>query len=369
LAILVWFLGEERSVQRLAGSRWLAVVLSAVGGLAIAPTLLVGYFWAHGALGDAFECTIRHNLLPGEHPADKILARLLQWALAMAILSGIYVLAWRKTGKGTRARPLIFLWLVTATLFVSLRCFWSFLTAEDYLPIFALLVPLGTIALLSAIPAWASVLIPPVFTASLLAFICWHGHLFQNATHQKLHLAADVLRLTETDTPVMDAKGETMFRTRASRLVFEHLTNLRVKKGLLQDDVAQELVARQVPVVSDFKLSTKAQVFTGRYYVPVGWRLKVLGHALQPTPTPSGVEWRFETAVPAAYSFVDPQGLVEGLVDGRPCIGGSIYLMPGAHVFQCRSHPGPIDYEWSHALEKGFSPFARIPLDVKRAED
>lgn len=369
VAAVVLVLADERAQRPLNWSGLSACAFSATGGLAIAPTLLVLYFWAHGALRNVYECTVQHNLLPGDHSAIGTLARLLQWLLLMAIPAGACGWAWRQTGKGTNGRRSIFLWLVAAALAISLRCFWRFLTPEDYLPVFALLVPLGAAALLSATASWGTLFAAPACTAVLLTVTCWDRQLFQNATHQKLHLVADVLRLTEADTPVMDAKGETMFRPRASRLVLEHLTNLRVKKGLLQDDISEELVAKRVPVVSDFKLLTKDQLFTQQYYVTVAWRLRVLGHALQPTFTPSGVEWRFATVIPADYSFIDPQGPVQGEVDGKPSGGMPVYLVPGAHVFRCENHAGPVAYEWSHAFEKGFSPFGQLAPDVKRPED
>jgi hypothetical protein len=195
---------------------------------------------------------------------------------------------------------------------------------------------------------------------SLLALGSAQGKIFQDATGLKLGLVGDVLRLTRPDMYVMDAKGELIFRPRASRLVLEHLTNLRVKWGLLPDDIPGQLVAKHVCVVSDHKLTRKTQAFTNAHYVSVAWRLKVLGHQLQPVQDGSESVYPFEVVIPEFYTFVDPHGLVEGEIDGQPA-SGPVFLWPGSHVFRFREKGRPLAYEWFHAFECGFSPFAALP--------
>ena len=147
-------------------------------------------------------------------------------------------------------------------------------------------------------------------------------------------------------------------------LALEHLTVLRVKAGLLPDDIADQLVAKHVCVVSDRRLTPKAQAFTNAHYVSVAWRLKVLGHPLQPVRNGSEITYPFEIVIPETYAFVDPHGLVEGELDGQP-LSGPVFLRSGSHAFRCRREVGPLAYEWFHAFECGFSPFTDLPSQAK----
>lgn len=115
---------------------------------------------------------------------------------------------------------------------------------------------------------------------------------------------------------------------------------------------------------SDRKLTRKAQTFTNAHYVSVAWRLKVPGHRLEPVQHGSESIYPFEIVIPETYAFVDPNGLVKGQVDGQPA-SGPVFLWPGPHVFRCRGEGRPLAYEWFHAFECGFSPFAELPSEAK----
>jgi 4-amino-4-deoxy-L-arabinose transferase-like glycosyltransferase len=367
---LVLLLAGRVHTPVLSRRRTGAMVLCAGASLVCCPGLLAGYLWSHHALVDAYYCVIQHNLLPGSHSPAKLAQGAVCWIALMAVPVAFAVRDWRRSGHRVENRRLVFVYLVAVTFYITMRCFWHFLTAEDYLPWWALAVPLAVAGLCRLFSREgrsarsSALLLQAGCAAGLLTLSSAQGKIFQDATGLKLGLVADALRLTRPDMDVMDTKGELIFRPRASWLVLEHLTILRVKAGLLPDDIADQLVAKHVCVVSDRRLTPKAQAFTNAHYVSVAWRLKVLGHPLQPVRNGPEITYPFEIVIPETYAFVNPHGLVGGELDGQP-LRGPVFLRPGGHVFRCHGQVGPLAYEWFHALECGFSPFTDLPSQAK----
>lgn len=363
---LIMTLAGRGHAPVLSRRRMPAAVLCALALLVCCPALLAAYLWSHHALADACYCIIQHNLLPGSHGPAKLAQRAVCWIALMVLPVAFAIRDWRRSGHRVENQRLVFIYLVAVTFYITLRSFWRFLTAEDYLPWWAMAVPLAVAGLFrlfsrDARPARSlTLLVQAGCAAGLLTLSSAQGNILQDATRLKLGLVADTLRLTQPGMYVMDKKGELIFRPRASWLTLEHLTVLRVKAGLLPDDIPGQLVAKHVCVVSDHRLTPKAQAFTNAHYVPVAWRLKVLGHALQPVRNGSEIIYPLEIVIPETYAFVDPHGLVEGQIDGQP-LSGPVFLQPGSHVFRCRGEVRPLAYEWFHAFECGFSPFTDFP--------
>ena len=65
---------------------------------------------------------------------------------------------------------------------------------------------------------------------------------FIDGTQREREILAEVLRLTRPGEFVMDFKGECVFRQRAYFYVLEPLTFVRLRRGLIVDNVAERLV-------------------------------------------------------------------------------------------------------------------------------
>jgi hypothetical protein len=120
----------------------------------------------------------------------------------------------------------------------------------------------------------------------------------QNQTQEKLGIVENALRLTTPADYVMDSKGETIFRKRASLLVFEEITGWRLKRGLMKDDIVERLIVTRAPLTTLLRMPQKALQFIERNYIPVAFRLRVLGQNLQPEEGGEGPDFNFEIVIP-----------------------------------------------------------------------
>jgi hypothetical protein len=346
--------------------------LAALLGLALFPAILAVYLITQHALPYAWECLVSHNLFPESNVPARMVTRTVYWLLLLAVPVTVTVLAWKRLCSAAGRRG-IFLALVVVLFLVTLRCYWRSLTAEDYLPWHVLLVPLALLAV-----AYAGQKIggtPLARSVAWFAFaICLflsavQGRLWENRTTRKLNLVADVLRLAPPGTYVMDAKGETIFRRRPTRLALEHLTLLRLWHRILADDIAEQLVDKRVAVVSDFKLTSRAAALVNAEYLPVAWRLRVLGKWLQPIAEGDQTAYEFEVKIPERYVLIGQEGVVTGELDDAP-LTGAAFLSAGRHRFRCRGRSsGPLALFWAHAQEVGYTPFVTLPPDRRRPED
>ncbi|MBV9488200.1 MAG: hypothetical protein JO069_00555, partial [Verrucomicrobia bacterium] len=370
-AFVILYLASHRDA-RPALSVVLRSAAAASFGLALPPAILALYLATQHALPAAWECLVSHNLLPEPNALPRMLARTADWLLALAVPVTAIVLAWRRP-RSPAGRRGIFLALIAVLFLVTLRCYWRSITAEDYLPLHVLLVPLALSAAVYAGQkmggAQTARCVPWFAFAVCMLLSAVHGRLWENHTTRKLNLVADALRLAPPGAYVMDAKGETIFHRRPTRLILEHLTILRLRHHLLVDDIAEQLVNKRVAVVSNFKLTARAAVFVNSEYLPVAWRLQVLGKALQPIPEGDQTAYEFDVKVPERYVFLSQEGVVTGELDGAP-LTGAAFLSTEHHRFRCRRHSsGPLVLFWAHAQEAGYTPFITLPPDPRLRED
>ena len=166
----------------------------------------------------------------------------------------------------------------------------------------------------------------------------------------------------------MDAKGETIYRNRASRYVLEQLTNKRISRGLLPDDIAARLIATRAPLVSTRRMPLAARAFIRDNYVKIAWRLRTLGQVLREDGVPTRGPIPFEIAVPRRYTFVTPGGAAAGTLDGT-AFTGPLELAVGPHEFLPASDSGRLVIIWAQAIERGYSPFAELKPDRTTEQD
>ena len=345
-----------------------------VAGLPVVPALVVLFFILHGAGPQMYDCVIKHNILPGSHSLGGVVKSILHWLFwLLPIAAGGALIARLPHPPEVRGR-IAFTFFAAALYDSTLRSFWPILTAEDDLPFYPAMAITAAPALLwlgglamrrLRLPAVAA---PALFATACIAWIVRAHAPFTDETVDRIGIIADTLKLTDESDWVMDAKGETIYRNRASRYVMEALTNKRISRGLLPDDVAYWLVEKRVPLVSTRRMPLAARTFIKANYVPIAWRLRTLGQVLREDGAKTHGPIRFEIAVPHRYTLVTRSGVAAGTLDGT-AFTGPRELAAGPHEFLPANDSGRLILVWAQAIERGYSPFTEIKPDHTTEQD
>jgi hypothetical protein len=348
--------------------------LCACIGLIPAPAIAALYFVLHGSASELYQCVVSHNVLPGKLTIINLVVDGLRWLSIVSAPVFISVVIYRRTGLHDRKESggWLFIHFVTVYYFATLKSFWQFLTAEDFLPFYPLLMVILTGALFAGMDYLKSRVasiggfLPIVLATASVVFLLIISSPFENQTKEKLGIVADTLRLTTSDDFVMDSKGETIFRRRASRLVFEEITGLRLKRALMQDDIVDRLIATGAPVASLLRMPSEASKFIRRNYVPIAFRLRVLGQFLQFENEAD--EFNFDIVIPADYSILAENGTVAGTLNDEAWIGPRV-LNAGHYCFRRTSGEGRLALIWTRAVQNGYTPFAEVKSDSRDEQD
>jgi hypothetical protein len=331
------------------------------------PALVIAYFAWHGALADMKRCVITHNELPGVDQFARAREYILPiLAVVAASLGGAYLCIKNSLWSTGTARA--FILLATAGYYILVRFCWPIVTAQDYAPLdplfFAWVTPL-----LLIVGEWLATKIPeeratPFLRSApvvlVLLFNLWGIYRMENPlrnlTQPEITMVGDVLALTSPSEYVMDNKGETIFRNRAYYYVLETLTLERMKRGLLEDDMVERMIATHTAVVHGPLHMPEPDVNWERAnYVSVG-AVDVLGMKF---PKGDAEVFPFKIVIPDRFAIVTDHGNVAGTLDGEP-ITGPRDLAAGPHEFRPVGRSGQrYAAVWARAVEKGYSPFSK----------
>lgn len=354
-------------LARCAGA-WLA-------GIVIVPALVVLYFYTHGAIKDLAYCVIHHNVLPGASNRTFGSATLKMWLLgAVGAVVGSCIIARLKMPLPARTR-IAFLFLAPFLYVVTLVAAWPVLTAEDYLPFYpamALTVVPALLWLVGLLTRNMRFPVPALFAVAEIAGVLVSVSPFQDQTADKIGMVANTLKLTEPGDYVMDSKGETIYRRRPFYYVFESRTFHRMEMGLIQDNIAEELIAKRVPLATTHRMPhtdrKSARTFIKSNYTQIAFRLWVLGQRIRDEETPAGQPIVFQVTIPQRYTLITPAGAPTGSLDGTP-FAGPRELVAGEHTFTPDHETKNVMLFWASALERGYSPFVTIKADKKTDQD
>jgi hypothetical protein len=361
---------QSRMGQKIVWLRLLQLSGVMVAGAVILPAMFSLFFALHGAFGQMYYCVITHNILPATSTAARSLWWLPKCVGFLAIPVGIGVYLFRRSTGNARRVAALWIWFVTCFFYATLKACWPFTTSEDYVvsdPLF-----MGALAaLVVSLPKiW-----PPVFASLRLAlllsftllglgFILKSDSPFENRTKNKISMVATALRLTEPSDYVMDSKGETIYRRRPFYYVLEGLTGRRMKAGLIPDTIPERLVETETPLATVRRMPSAAAEFIRKNYLPIAFRLSVLGKIL----TRADEKFGFDIAVPNLYSIVTEFGTLEGTLDGKS-ISGPVRIEPGYHEIRRSNGSGRLALLWARAAEKGYDPFSSVLPDVWTDQD
>ncbi|MBI2962842.1 MAG: glycosyltransferase family 39 protein [Deltaproteobacteria bacterium] len=347
--------------------RWLhdralrGALAAAAAGTTLCCTAGLAALAALGALSPFVDRVLLHNAGAADLWAYRLPRGLLFAAALPLLLVATREIRRRSSSRGL-SRSAIF---AAAMLYGAIiNAFSPFATRQNSLPWYpfaALFAVAGSLAVLEARGRSARPRAVPLLVsvaAIEVGLALWFSPLWKDGTSGKIGLVAEVLRLTGPRDPVLDLKGETLFRRRAVDHVFENVTVERFRRGELRDDIPARLVATRtyVSVPDSPRFPPAARRFLLDNYVPVGF-LRVAGQILE---VDENGACGFEIALPGRYVLLSPAGPVAATIDGT-ARAGPLWLAAGHHAIAVSAPGTPLALVWADAAEKGFSPFHPPP--------
>ncbi len=295
------------SQRQSVGGKMLARVAS---GAAIPLLAAAAFFHVRGALDEMLYATLLYN---GSVPVWA--GRRIGGALAFAAI--VPALALRTPRRASAVGPVAaHLAWVAVWYPLILLCFWPILTPRDFLP----LVPLAALAIGGSRVGRA--LPVAVFAAATLAAVVY-ARPWSSPDSSRASVVDAVAGLTDGDDFVFDLKGETVFRKRPVRTIYESVGRALTVNGTIPDRGPEEIVAHRCCVaVSDATfIPPRTRDFLNRHFIDRG-ALRVCGSVAR-----GGA---FTIAVPQVYAVIarHPSRVT---IDGVP-YRGPRFLTAGRHV-------------------------------------
>jgi hypothetical protein len=266
------------------------IVLAAAAGFAIPTAALVAWFASHSALHDLLWCVVEVN---GELPVS---AMRRAEGIALAALIVIVVVRFLRTR--TYRRETAIAAAVTIMFMGCVEGLSPLISPRDMLPGFWIATIFG-VAMLAQPP-----LILRAAIASLMLLACTDGELLRAPDPYPQRLVAEALTVTSPSEPVLDLKGETVFRNRPSYIALEPVGRNAIARGIVRETFIDDVIARRCHVVTRdgpfFPRATRA--FLNEHFIDVG-DLRVAGATVNRDGT-------FAIAVPGSYAEVGSDGSV-----------------------------------------------------------
>ncbi len=350
----------------------LARAASALAGFVLLPAALAAFFAAQGAWRPLLYGVVWHNLVPGLGLWNAAPLRPLLLVAAAPLLVGLAAVLVRRSPDPALGARRALLLVATGLAHAAIEGVWPLVTRADLLP----LLPVEAVfagALLVALPgavarrgpraaAWGRALVwlPALLVAAETCAAATVEPVWRDHTRHQIGVLGQVLRLTRPGDPVMDVKGEAIFRPRPFYYAIETITEERFRLGLLRDDIPERLRATRTAAVVEspgdpFPLPPRARAFVEANYLPVG-AVRVLGVML-PAAASDGPEPRaFALQIPQRYALASATGPARGWLDGTPYAGPRV-LARGRHTYRPQDDEGTVALLWADAVERGASPF------------
>jgi hypothetical protein len=309
--ILMWNRGARRTIGQIV--RWVAVFTVCV---AIVPVTIAGAFAAAGAWHSFAYGVFGHNVFPYEHAY-----RLLFFGPLYFLVRTIAMRIAKSEGDERIIRKRLFLFLAASVYFVILVTFWPMTSAESYLPFY----PVAAILVAPLLLRSQKILVPATLAAALIVTTIATARPWRNDAAAEVQVVETVLMLTSPDEPVMDLKGESVFRHRPWYFALEAITNIKLRLGNIRDDIALALVKSRTHVVVSDSLPPTSRRFVEANYVPWGI-VRVAGIRIGHIST----RMRFRIAVPGTYIVISSGHSVTAQIDGHDASSG-VDLGAGEH--------------------------------------
>jgi hypothetical protein len=335
---IAYFLQRPRRLPE-----WRAPLLALLG-FAIVPAVLAIFFVAVGAWDELIYCTLTFN-------GNVALTRKNLWvgrAIFPFAFAGVIWLAWRF--RATEHRWRFFFAVAIGVFTVTLAGFWILISPRDFLP----LMPLAAMFVSAMATRARNPLRAFAVMIVLLAGSIWHyADRFENNTDWHTTMMDQALRLSHPGEPLIDLKGETIYRRRPFYYAFESITRAQIAHGLIRDTVAEDVIRTRTHVAqADGPMwPPRGRAFLSANFLNMG-RMRASGQSI-------AEDGSFTIAVPGEYVIVSERGEARGMLDGTPYRGARA-LAAGAHRFDGEKKVAVL---WAPAFRRGHSPFHLRDLD------
>ena len=324
-AAITWIMTKKRIV----------IGAAALAGFAIVPAALAIFFVAVHAWDALVYCNFTFN-------ENVALTRSNVWigrAIFPFAFAGLLWLAWRF--RQTENSWRYFFAVAAGVYTVVLGGFWILISPRDFLA----LMPIAAIFAAASLRNIRAIAIAAVL---MLFGIGYYSSWMKNDTAWHTTMLAQALRLTHPGEPLMDIKGETIFRRRPFYYIFENITRAQMARGIIRDTVAADVIRTRTHVAqADGPMwPPRARAFLSENFLDMG-RLRASGQWLRD-------DGSFTIAVPGEYMIVNDRGEARGLLDGVP-YDSPRELAAGAHRFIGAKEKTAV--VWAPAVRRGHSPF------------
>jgi hypothetical protein len=372
LAALLTLLLVGRRNLALSWTHLVQCIAAFVVSTATIPATIMIFFAFKGLWHDFLYCVFDFNLLAPGASRNSLAYRL---PLALTIISVLLVTVYvaRRMIRGTDITGLafrrVFVLMVCTSYFLAFKTFWPVRSHDDDPPFYPLVAVLCSGALLAASTKLISfkwnageilrrVPVPVFLAVGEIFVLIAMQPIWKDRTKRESDLLRNVLTLLKPGDYVLDCKGETVFRQRGVRAVYETITKSAIQRGLILDDAPQRCVETHTCVVATTLIRTfprDTSRFVRRNYLTVTNNLRIAGKELKPLATnPRRCE--FEVTIPASYEIISPRENVAGTLDGIP-YNGARFLAAGSHTFESTSPSHGLVLLWAQAVARHFIPF------------
>jgi hypothetical protein len=260
-------------------------------GCGLPALLAAAWFASQGALDDLWRCTIAVNGLVAIPPLRRA-AGALAFVVSLA-------LAYHFT---RRLRPDRALVAATASIFTgSVMLLAPFVGEREFTAITPMLMAFATAAFLPRLGRAVHAL-----PAALILLTVMQGDMHRPARSYDRAVIQQTLALTRAGEPVLDLKGETIFRARATFIGYEPVGREMIARGIVADTLPRDVVQAFCYVAtrdSDF-FPPAARRFLSEHFVVLG-DVRIAGQRVRDDGT-------FTIAIPGEYVVVDAQGAING---------------------------------------------------------
>jgi hypothetical protein len=344
--LLVISLAASALVTWLVTRQW-RNVLPAFAGILVVPSMVAAYFAARGAWKDLLYCVIHFNTLIGSSlpPEDVLIRRLAYIPLLLLVLW----ITWlkRPSTEDPQTRWRFFLAFTAAFFSITLFGFWVLISPRDYM----VMLPIVAIFFVAALDRLDIHL--PLHIATCLIFmgsIWFYTHGFEDGTTEHVTMMRQVLGVSRPGEPLLDLKGETIYRPRPYYYIFEFITRRLMHSGVIVDTIPEDVIRTQCHVVQADGpfFPPRGRAFLLANFIDLG-RLRAAGQWLAD-------DGSFSIAVPGQYVILTKNGEASGNLDGLPYRGGRM-LAAGRHTFVTSGYKEFMACLWAPAFNRGYSPF------------
>jgi hypothetical protein len=372
VAVLLTLLLVGRRNLGLSWSHLVQCTAAFLFSTAIIPAAIMLFFASKGLWRDFRYCVFDFNFL-AHHVSENSLTHKIHLTLTLIIALVIMIYAAGRMIRATDGAGLafrrVFILTVCVCYFLAFKTLWPVRSHDDDPPFYPLVAVLCSGALVAAStrlvssnrsPGQIFRRIPvPAFLAigEIFALIAMQP-IWKDKTTQETDLLRNVLTVTKPGDYVLDSKGETVFRQRSVRAVYETITRSAIQRGLILDNAPERCVETHTCVVATTLIKTfprDTSRFVRRNYLSVTKNLRIAGKELKPSATnPRRCE--FDVTIPASYEVISPRENVSGTLDGIP-YNRARFLAAGSHTFESISPSHGLVLLWSQAVDRHFTPF------------